>query len=305
MLELTYLKHHQIDKKKWDTAIENAQNGLVYAMSWYLDIISPNWDALILNDYSVVMPLTWRKKYGIKYLYKPFFSQFLGVFFKHDQDSYYVKEFLEKAFKHFRFVNININVPNFNFRENYCTVRETQVLELSENYSELRKEYNRSTKNNISKANKETLVIRKRSDHVEIIELIKHMYNERKVQGVTDQDYVDISEIMKYSVKNNLGEIFHVYCEDKLCAAAFFLKWKDRIISLQTANNDIGRQNRALFKLMDYYIQENAGSKMVLDFAGSNIDGVANWNLGFGAVTQNYYLIKKNNLPLFIRWIKK
>jgi hypothetical protein len=304
-LDLQYLQHHQIDKEKWDKAIENSHNSLLYALSWYLDIISPNWDAIVSDDYSVVMPLTWRKKYGIKYLYKPFFSQFLGVFYQDESSSVYVKDFIEEAFKHFRFVNININVANFNFKEDYCTVKETQVLDLSGSYSELKKRYNRSTKNNVTKANKEELVIKRATSNHEIIELIQQMYSERQVKGVTENDYEGLAEIMNYSLRNQLGEIFHVYKEDKLCAAAFFLKWEDRIISLQTANNDKGRNTRALFKLMDYYIQENAGSSMILDFAGSNIPGVANWNLGFGAITQNYYLIKKNNLPLFIRWIKK
>jgi len=62
-LEIKYLKHNQIDKQKWDSAIENAQNGLAYALSWYLDIVSPNWDALIFGDYEMVMPLIHKKKY--------------------------------------------------------------------------------------------------------------------------------------------------------------------------------------------------------------------------------------------------
>jgi hypothetical protein len=61
-------------------AIARSFNGIVYAYSWYLDIVSPGWDALVKDDYKSVMPLTWRKKYGIKYLYQPFFTQQLGVF---------------------------------------------------------------------------------------------------------------------------------------------------------------------------------------------------------------------------------
>ena len=74
---------------------------------------------------------------------------------------------------------------------------------------------------------------------------------------------------------------------------------------LQTGINDIGKKTRAVFRIMDDYIQCNAGSKLILDFAGSNIPGVAYWNLGFGAITQNYYAVKINKLPIPIKWFKK
>ncbi|MCK7528936.1 MAG: hypothetical protein MZV64_70975 [Ignavibacteriales bacterium] len=55
--------------------------------------------------------------------------------------------------------------------------------------------------------------------------------------------------------------------------------------------------------LMDYFIQENAGKKLILDFCGSNIPGVADWNLGFGAQNHTYYGVHLNNLPLWLKWI--
>ena len=76
-MEIKFLSHNQINKEKWDAAIDEAINGIIYAKSWYLDIVSPDWTALILGDYEVIMPLTYRKKFGVKYLYKPFFAQYL------------------------------------------------------------------------------------------------------------------------------------------------------------------------------------------------------------------------------------
>src|SRR5437016_14568872 len=78
---IRYFQHHQIDKKKWDDSIRRSVNGMVYAYSWYLDVVSPNWNALIEGNYEAVFPLTWRKKYGFYYLYQPLFTQQLGVFF--------------------------------------------------------------------------------------------------------------------------------------------------------------------------------------------------------------------------------
>ena len=72
--------HNNIDKQKWDACITNANNGVVYAYSFYLDAMAKNWEALVLNDYEMVMPLTYNKKYGIYYLYQPPFCAQLGVF---------------------------------------------------------------------------------------------------------------------------------------------------------------------------------------------------------------------------------
>ena len=69
-----YITYQQIDKSKWDNCIDTAANGLVYGYSFYLDAMAKHWDALVLDDYEAVMPLTWNKKYGITYLYQPFFA---------------------------------------------------------------------------------------------------------------------------------------------------------------------------------------------------------------------------------------
>ena len=77
---IQHLKHDQIDKWKWDETIKHSFNGTIYAYSWYLDIVCPGWEALIKNDHEYVMPLTAGKKYGVDYIYPPFFSQQLGIF---------------------------------------------------------------------------------------------------------------------------------------------------------------------------------------------------------------------------------
>ena len=57
-MNIAYLSNKNIDKQKWDRCIDMASNGLIYAYSFYLDAMSKHWDALILNDYEIVMPLT-------------------------------------------------------------------------------------------------------------------------------------------------------------------------------------------------------------------------------------------------------
>ena len=78
--QLYYIPQKQIDKKKWDHCIESAENGLIYGYSFYLDHMAGQWDGIVLGDYQAVMPLPWKKKFGIKYIYQPFLVAQGGVF---------------------------------------------------------------------------------------------------------------------------------------------------------------------------------------------------------------------------------
>mgnify|MGYP006875189819 CR=1 FL=1 len=96
-MRIAYILHKDIDKLKWDACIQKAKNSLLYVHSFYLDIVSSGWDALIAGDYEYVMPLTHRKKLGIAYLAQPAFTQQLGVFSKKKIDYKIVMDFLEAA----------------------------------------------------------------------------------------------------------------------------------------------------------------------------------------------------------------
>ena len=76
---IRYLSHDEIDKPQWDACIEGSVNSLPYAASWWLDVVSPGWEALVSEDYRSVMPLTWHKKLGVYYLYQPYLTQQLGI----------------------------------------------------------------------------------------------------------------------------------------------------------------------------------------------------------------------------------
>ena len=77
---IRYCRRCDIDTIKWDKCIEESDNSLIYAQSFYLDRMVVKWDALVLNDYEAVMPLMWNRKYGFYYLYQPYFIHSLGVF---------------------------------------------------------------------------------------------------------------------------------------------------------------------------------------------------------------------------------
>ncbi|MEI7803410.1 MAG: hypothetical protein WCI97_12225, partial [Bacteroidota bacterium] len=89
-----YLKHTEIDITKWDHCVKNSFNHLPYCYSWYLDVVSPGWDALISDDYEYIFPLTHRRKARINYLFQPYFTQQLGLFSSKKFSQKILNEFL-------------------------------------------------------------------------------------------------------------------------------------------------------------------------------------------------------------------
>lgn len=303
-MAIKYLTHKEIDFKRWDDAIDHCVNKLVYAKSWYLNIVNPNWDALILGDYEMLMPLTFRLKFGIKYFYKPFFIQFLGVFYKSEDDSKRVPDFISEASKLFRLIDININVSNSNFQAAYTKQRQTQILYLNKPYPELKENYSRSNRKNVNKSSRRNINIEKSLTPDVFIQMTEQMYKERNVIGITQRDYDNLEKLTLSAISKGIGQFYYASIDGEICACAYFLRSYNRTV-LQTAVNEKGKESRAIFKIVDLFIQENANTNHILDFAGSNIPGVAEWNMGFGAINQHYCSVYINRLPWYIRLFKK
>jgi len=151
-MNIQYLTHQQIDKQKWDACIDNAENGLVYTYSFYLDHMARQWDGLVLNDYEAVMPLTWNKKYRIHYLFQPFLTAQLGLSGK-NINAALLEVFLKAIPAKFKYWDFNLNHNNvFNSEEFNLFQRSNFVLPLNKSYEQLRIEYRENIKRNIKKA---------------------------------------------------------------------------------------------------------------------------------------------------------
>lgn len=303
-METKYIKHNQIDKQKWDSTIENAKNGLVYALSWYLDIVSPNWDALIVGDYDIIMPLTYKKKYGVKFLFQPIFAQQLGLFSTNQITAEEVENFINTISAYFKFVEISLNSNNSGLNHQNFNARTTQIIDLSISYDKLFLNYSSNHKKNLQKIDNSGLIINSSVSSFEFIDLLQKMYTAKKIYEIKNKDLQGFKKIIDYSLDKGFSQLFFGYFNNELCAAAFFLKWGKRVIFF-SAMNERGREENAMFGLIDKYLQENAGKDLIFDFAGSNIPGVKYRNMGFGATNEDYYKVKVNNLPIPYKWFKR
>ncbi len=295
---ICYRKHSEINKQKWDDCILNSVNRRPYAFSWFLDIVSPGWDALEMNDYETVFPLPQNRKLGIRYLYQPFFAQQLGVFSREHLTEQLVEQFLQAIPSRFSFIHIHLNSMNKIDQGRYTvTPRLNHELDLIPAYETIFNGYNQNTRRNLHKALDQNLSIQRKVDPDELITLFKDNYG-RNEEGLKFRHYNMLRLLMTYCLKNTFSLILGAYLPDHtLCGGVFLLRDRDRIIYHFAASDKNARENGAMFMLIDMFIKEHAGQPLILDFEGSVDPNVARFYKGFGAKEIGFNEILINRLP--------
>jgi hypothetical protein len=302
--QIKYLSQKEIDKKKWDACISSASNGLIYAYSFYLDAMAKNWDALVLGDYETVMPLTWNKKYGFHYLYQPAFTASLGVFGKNINEES-VKQFLEAIPAKFRLIEIALNAGN-NFPaafKNYWP-RNNFILELDKPYEELQNAYRDNHKRNIAKASQLGCMVSKQIPVDQVIKLNKELL--KHTSGTKPEDYPRFKKLYNYLKEQGKADVFTIVdANKKVSASAVFFFSNNRAYYIMVGNHPDGKTIGASHALIDAFIKEHAGEKLILDFEGSDIRNLAFFYNGFGAKVEIYPWLKISRLPFYLKWFKK
>ena len=302
---ICHLKHSEIDKKKWDDCIDNSVNSLIYAYSWYLDIVCPNWNALVEDDYKSVMPLTVGKKYGIDYLFPPYFAQQLGVFSRGKLSKEKVEEFLNAIPSDYKFLELYLNTQNtFEFPDFEVKKNTNIELYLHSSYETLRKKFSEDTKRNIKKSEKNNISLKKNISPSDIISIFRKNIG-KKISNLTGKNYKTLLILINTCIEKGNAEVWGAYTkENKLCAGVVWLIKNNRAIFLFSATNAEAKKNGAMFFLINTFIREHAEEKIILDFEGSNLPGLVRFYKGFGSAETVYLQVRKNKLPKLVRWIK-
>lgn len=301
---IQFFKNEQIDKTKWDECIRQSDNGLIYAYSFYLDLMAKNWDALILGDYEKVMPLTWKNKFGIQYLYQPFLTAQLGIFGKKitNEDC---AQFLKSIPEGFRYADIMLNYKNtFHIDKKFISERKNLVLSLHQDYEIIKQNFNENTKRNIKKATVTGYIFKKNFDVSKVIELAILQMKKQGTQAKDDMNnFRKLHELLHKMDMSNTYGIFSS-SDDLLSSCVFFFS-HNRAYYILVGNNPKGRDIGASHALINEFIKEQAGKNILLDFEGSDISTLANFYKGFGAVNESYLHLKINKLPFFLKWLKR
>lgn len=300
-----YLGNTEIDKQKWDATI--AKCGNIYAYSWYLDIVHPNWEALVEDDYQSVMPLTGGKKFGVNYLFQPYFVQQLGVFSIDQIMPEKTQAFLQAIPSKYRFAEIRLNESNtlgdniqgFDYHRNV-------ILDLNQDYEAIRSNYHTNTKRNLAKAETNNLQIVDTVIPCHVVDLFTDNRG-ALLDKWGDAEYARLTQLAKVAVNRKKAFLLGVteIGVGELLSAAIFMKTDCRITFLFSGLKQEGKDKQAMTYLLDNVIQKYANHPITFDFEGSDDDNLARFYLGFGGVEVKYPSYAYNRLSPIGRAVLK
>lgn len=279
------LHNSAIDKQKWDALVQCSPCADVYALSTFLTIVCPDWHGLILNDYEAVMPLPVKRKVCLKYLVQPIFSQQYSIYSQRSLLPNELNLFRTEILK-FKSIRINLSMPLFGSEKQ----RWNYTLDLSKSYADLVSAYSENARRNCKKAQENNLECVQTNSVDSVLQFFFTM-DEQK-------NYTQHEKQIRSLVNACESEVYEARRGEEKYAVAIFLKTNSRLYYLFPASSVLGKKYSAMFLLIDTLIRKYAGSNMILDFEGSEIDGVRRFYEGFGAVGNPYYFFEKQILLL-------
>jgi hypothetical protein len=283
-MQIKHLRNKSIDYSLWDKCISESRNSLSYSLSWYLDIVSPGWEALISDNYEYVMPLPIKSKYKIPYLVQPVLSQQLGIFSKFEINETIVDEFI-KEIPYYSY-ELNLNETNFCSK---AFIYPNLMLDLNKSYETIASHYSKNTQRNIDKAFKLNLFVKQ---DIPVEDFLNFYYSVDKHFRTVQNTILEQLIIKGFEEKNiTLYGVFS--SKNEMIAALCILHSTNRLTYLLPVSNTDGKTSSAMFFLIDHIIKLESGKTTILDFEGSSIEGIARFYRGFGAKNHPYYILKK------------
>lgn len=307
-MTITHLPQDQIDRTKWDHCVQQASNARIYGETCFLDHLSDYWDGLIINDYESVMPLPWKKKWGIRYVVQPAFYQQGGLFGKHAEHKATLEQCIQLTRSKFRFAETTLNSHNLTDADSrfYSMVsRQNFVLDIRSSFEQIEKTYSSYLAHRIRRSRKNELTIRNDLSAQTIIQEYQNRYA-RTIKDFSETDFVRFTRFCNYLQTANRLHVLSVHAkEDQWIAGTILLRDQHRLYNAVSCLKPEGKKSGANYFLYDQVIRIFSGKQLRLDFEGSDIPGIAYFYEKFGGEKEWYPFIRYNQLPRIIRYLKK
>jgi hypothetical protein len=295
---IRHLTKNEIDIRKWDQCIKESVNGMVYANSWYLDIVAGDWDALVENDYERVFPIVPGYKFGIHYLFQPIFTQQLGIFSRNLLSDEITGNFIRAIPAKYKFIEINLNTLNRVPAGKYKVEKWiNNELDLINSYERISDNYSSNLKRNLKKAENSGLSVVKNVKPDEIISIFKKNKG-KEINRYSDADYMKLQRLIYSGIYKGRIETYGAYSpQNELCAGIVFLRSYKKMIFLFSGLTQGGKETGAMPFLIDFFIQQHAQNHLTLDFEGSNDPNLSRFYQSFGSKECYYPHLVINKLP--------
>ncbi len=309
------MPHSQIDKTRWDVCLRNSKNGILYALSGYLDIVSPNWCGIVKqteNQYLSICPLPFVQLFGFEVLRQPLFAQQLGIFSIEQPISTDFVLFVEQFFlkqpyiSPYQFNIQNTNLPFFQNKTFQVKFFYTHHLDLSQNYAEIIANMSADRRKNLKIAYKTDWKLEESQDIEPLIQMFQKTASQKIQGGVSQNAYELLRKIYQFLIEQKIGKLYYSLLPNGERSAGVLLAfWNRTIIYLFNANAEKNAKLNGRLWILDQIFREYAETDWVFDFESPEIAEIAYFYRSFGTKEMPYQQIKYNNLPFWVEILRQ
>ncbi len=288
-----FLKHRQIDKQKWDATVNRYGSNNFYCLSWYLDAVCKEWNALIIGNYEYLLPVPTKSKGVFKIFYQPFFSRNLDIIGPKPHEGL-LEEFINSLPKSYVQVMFGISGHQAPMVDGYNNeLHPFQMLSLDQPLDDLQKAYSTNATRLLNKLEQNKYTYQTVTP-LQVVDLFV-AETAQKIEHITATDIKRLTTVFEQALQHRCGFALGAFnAENKLEAAGFFIDYQNVICYLKGASTAEGRKDGAMYGIMNQVISQHADSNKWLDFDGSRIPAIAQFFKKFGAIDHYYTFIKKD-----------
>jgi hypothetical protein len=264
-----------------------------------------NWDVVLsknregIVDAALIFCL--KKKYGIKQITMPYFSQFSGFWFSDNltqniDNQQVAIDFLLKKIPNAVRTNLRFN---YDFTDKNILIHQgfevenrlTQVIENIQNVDAIYQNLSQNVQRNIKKAN-QCFRVKIQDDFDLFYPIINTVF---KRQNTPNPIPLSIWQAVHTFIhQKGCGKVYFSMDENNEAQAAVMVVWDAKTMYLiANGSTEKGRKAGAMTQLIWQAIQDNLGNVETFNFFGSSIPAIKAFNLRFNAENKTYFSVVK------------
>lgn len=247
----------------YDECIHKSPNGIIYGLSWYLNIICPAWEILSTEDHSSVMPLPVSISLGRKIIRQPDYAWQLGIFSTRVPSPELIRHFINSIPDPYRLRQLCLN--KFNIVESRTAkFLNTAELDLIPPYSKIRSKYGTSIQKKLQVAKDQSLSYLSNISVHDML-LFSFKLDRFHSRGLKSGEISVMRLILTNSIRFRMGQIGAAYdIHNNLTAVIAFLTFRGRVSILHASASNEGLAAGAIEFIIDRFIEKNAENNLVL-----------------------------------------
>ena len=297
----------QISDASWNEHIGKSLQCVIYAQTFYLDIVCESWKALVwpsIAQPEIVMPIPVRRKLGLAIIYQPHFCQYLGLFSLKPLSSFQLESFLRLLSKEFSYISAYHFNPENSLRMSAMTTafpelefsqKHTDWLPIA-NQSQLYAGYSSDRKRNLRLGKDFHWEVQDSSDIEPLIRLFKENQTARIPGGVRGDTFIRLKVLFETLYKRRQAEICYASMDGQIHAGILVTKFAGRAMYLFNAADQKGRTGNARTVMLDHYFTSGNGETLIFDFESPEVEAIWRFYRSFGSQRVPFYAVNRNEL---------